>query len=314
MWADRILNTLRVVKAYPNGTRWAVQCPVHDDGKASATFTAENGIGKINCLVCRGTMTRGDFWRRVLENTGTKAEQWFEDYGTGSAEPITGAKMSAATWECSYDYRRVDGSMWFQVIRQKLPDGSKKFVARRPRTKADPPDARNPDWVWQSPSFDENEYLLYRIHDILNASPEVPIMVVEGEKDVDLLAAVGFVATTNPFGAGNFDLHSARVLKGRKVVIFEDNDAAGRARTAAVAGACVYHKATAFRVVRFDDMAEHADVSDWVYREIKYQPTSGVFVHPGEAITSCKVKPEFVRSIVTERIKNRSELWQHVSQ
>jgi DNA primase len=59
------------------------------------------------------------------------------------------------------------------------------------------------------------------------------------------LRRLGFVATTNPGGANqwNEDLTSwLRVLGVRRVVLHEDNDEAGRNRTAKVAAALAFAK------------------------------------------------------------------------
>ena len=59
-------------------------------------------------------------------------------------------------------------------------------------------------------------------------STDIPIFIVEGEKDADTLAAHGYVATTNPFGAGKWRSQYNSHFSGRHVIIVPDNDEAGR--------------------------------------------------------------------------------------
>ena len=59
------------------------------------------------------------------------------------------------------------------------------------------------------------------------------VYVVEGEKDADTLADLGFCATTNPGGASKsgtskWQPEHTELLKGARVVIMPDNDAAGQ--------------------------------------------------------------------------------------
>ena len=56
--------------------------------------------------------------------------------------------------------------------------------------------------------------VLYRLPDLLNAPPERPVFVVEGEKDVETLASLGLIATTNAMGAGKWRPEYNEALKG----------------------------------------------------------------------------------------------------
>lgn len=63
------------------------------------------------------------------------------------------------------------------------------------------------------------------------------VYIVEGERDVNTLAAAGVIATTNVGGAGKWLAHYADALIGAHLVVVADNDAPGRAHARAVAGA-----------------------------------------------------------------------------
>ena len=77
--------------------------------------------------------------------------------------------------------------------------------------------------------------VLYRLPEVLAAEE---VMLVEGEKDADRLRALGFVATTNPQGAGKWRPEYAETLAGKRVVILPDNDEAGRKHAGRWPAAC----------------------------------------------------------------------------
>jgi RecA-family ATPase len=120
----------------------------------------------------------------------------------------------------------------------------------------------NGDWVNGSGGSIRK---LYRIDEAIEAGGTV--LVVEGEKDVDNLWTIGFAATCHPHGAGNWtEAHSAQ-LKGRTIVVLNDNDEVGYKYAAAV----VKHSLGVARSVRRLDLKDYwpqiaagEDVSDWL--------------------------------------------------
>jgi hypothetical protein len=84
----------------------------------------------------------------------------------------------------------------------------------------------------------------------------------EGERDVDTLAAAGLDAFT--FGsAGNAPAGSEDYIKGRDVIIPADNDDAGARDAKAKAERCAGHAAS-LKIIKPSDLAEHADITDWL--------------------------------------------------
>ena len=76
---------------------------------------------------------------------------------------------------------------------------------------------------------------LYRLPKVIEAVAAVEtIWLVEGEKDVHAMEALGVVATTAPMGASNFGLVDVGPLKGAEVIAIADRDAAGQTWAAAV--------------------------------------------------------------------------------
>src|SRR5262249_30145467 len=104
----------------------------------------------------------------------------------------------------------------------------------------------------------------YRLPQLIAAKPDELVIIAEGEKDADTALAIGFVATSNPGGAGKFTPSLARWFIGKQTVILcEDNDAAGRAHVAKTA-AVLHGIIPDIRIVRFTDLPEGGDLSDWV--------------------------------------------------
>jgi hypothetical protein len=108
-------------------------------------------------------------------------------------------------------------------------------------------------------------YRLPELKAALGADSNAEVQISEGEKDSDTLIRLGFIATTNPGGAKHWsdDLTAwLRTLGVRRVVLHEDNDAAGRKRTQQLAPALAGFATV--RVARYADAPEGEDVTYWV--------------------------------------------------
>lgn len=114
-------------------------------------------------------------------------------------------------------------------------------------------------WEW---GLGATRLVLYHLPELLAADPSLPVFVTEGESDCERLLAHGLTATTNACGTA-WRRHYGAWLRGRQVVIVEDNDAPGRERTQRITTA-LHDVAEAVRVIGFSSMPEHSDVSDWL--------------------------------------------------
>lgn len=148
----------------------------------------------------------------------------------------------------AYDYRDQNGVLLYQSVRFE-PKG---FLQRRP---SEVPG----EWVWNL----NGGRVLYRLAEILQAKPEQTILIVEGEKDADRLAALGLAATTNSAGAGKWRAEYSDVLRGRKVAILPDNDEPGRAHALHVATS-LQGIAASIKIVELPGLPPKGDVSDWL--------------------------------------------------
>lgn len=156
--------------------------------------------------------------------------------------------MSANRIAATYDYTDEQGKLLFQLVRFE----PKEFRQRQPDGKG--------GWVWNLQGVYR---VLYRLPQLLAASPERTVFLVEGEKDVHSLEALGLLATTNPMGAGKWEPVYSEWLSGRRVVILPDNDEAGEHHAGLVARALIGVAAAVF-VVRLPGLPAKGDVSDWL--------------------------------------------------
>jgi putative DNA primase/helicase len=159
----------------------------------------------------------------------------------------------------TYDYRDETGKLIFQVQRTD-PKG---FWQRRPHPMLAEhwiyglnggwysPSEKNPkSWTYsneQKPGgreFGDIEPMLYRLPELLaSAEKKQPVILVEGEKDVETLRELGLVATTNSGGSGNWETPLGKYLSGRRVVVLPDMDEPGERWAAAVLGSLIIHQA-----------------------------------------------------------------------
>jgi hypothetical protein len=156
----------------------------------------------------------------------------------------------------TYDYTDEDGRLLFQVVRF----ADHKFLQRRPDGTG--------GWIWKR----GGRLVLYRLPELLaakragNGHPP-RIYLCEGEKDCDRLRKDwGVTATTNPGGAGNWDPEFDASFAGSETILLEDNDEAGRKRTAKLAPRLTRAGAIV-KVVRFTELPEGGDISDWLDRD-----------------------------------------------
>jgi hypothetical protein len=156
----------------------------------------------------------------------------------------------------TYDYTDASGRLLYQVERWE----PKKFTQRRP-------DGHG-GWIYEG-VFDGISRVPYRLKELateLANFPDSPVFVCEGEKDTDNIRVLGLTATCVAGGVWTPDI--ATMLKGRDVIYLEDNDNAGRQKSAKAARA-LFSVAASVRIAHFPDLPEKGDVSDWIQLDPK---------------------------------------------
>ena len=137
------------------------------------------------------------------------------------APPMPQTHFALGQPSARWNYRNAAGAVLFEVLRFDKSDGAKEFW---PLTLWR--DTQGLRWRWKSvPALRP----LYNL-DKLAERPDAPVVVAEGEKSADAAALIfpKSVAVTAPGGASAADKADWSVLRGRKVLVWPDDDAPGR--------------------------------------------------------------------------------------
>jgi len=179
-----------------------------------------------------------------------------EQLGVALPRPQKGRPAVVAT----YEYRNEAGDLLRRKCRWEPG-----FQGRPKSFTWQEPDGRG---GWRKSTGQGNPGVLYRSESLPAAREACQrVLVVEGEKDADRAASLGFVAVCNPEGAGRGKWKPAysEQLRGLDVVVVADRDEAGRAHAAAVAGS-LRPSASSVGVVELPGDGVK-DLSDWVERQ-----------------------------------------------
>jgi RecA-family ATPase len=205
---------------------------------------------------------RGRSWRRkdredtarlIAQLRGGEVEDIIDDLEEAGKEFSDSHLTSEGFKEKEvYPYGLPDGSRppLYEVVRYEHEKvaGAKRFIQRR----------------WVPPGkivFGAGSLkVLYRWPD-LAARPDDKVFFTEGEKDADRIASIGLLGTT--VASQKWSPEAAEPLRGRDVVVLEDNDEKGR-ENALRAAEVLADVAKSVRVVRLPGLKRKQDVSDWL--------------------------------------------------
>lgn len=152
----------------------------------------------------------------------------------------------------TYDYVNERGELAYQILRIEEPGKKKTFRQRQPDG--------NGGWIWNIKDVSPLPYMLPQLED---RPDEAPVWIVEGEKDVERLASLGAIATTNSGGSSKWPEELNEYFLGANVLIIPDNDEPGRKHAAAVADA-LQRFARSVKIVELPGLEEGGDASDWL--------------------------------------------------
>jgi predicted transcriptional regulator len=207
------------------------RCPAHSDHTPSLSVRLKNDRVLLHCFA------------------GCDHDAILKELGLSPGDLSPNGRRDKRRVVAKYNYVAEDGSLLFQVVRYDPKD----FRQRR----------RGADGVWEWTTHGTRK-VLYRLPRVLDAVRQKhTVFVVEGEKDARALEKQGFVATTNPGGAGKWRPEFSEFLRDAKVVILPDNDASGVAHARSVAQALT-GVAADIRVVQLPALPDKGDVSDWL--------------------------------------------------
>jgi hypothetical protein len=159
-----------------------------------------------------------------------------------------GASKPEGHMVAAYDYVDEAGKQLFQVVRYE----PKEFRQRR---------KIGGRWVYDLNGVSR---VLYNLPEVIAAAQRgEPVYIVEGEKDVEALAAEGVAATCNPGGAGKWDAAYAQYLVGADVRIVQDKDDSGvgarHARQIKRSLIGVAHSVRVYEALTGKDASDHID-------------------------------------------------------
>ena len=182
---------------FPNlkqtGPEWRGACPVHQGDDPNFAGNPENGLA-----YCHSQCGRG--WSILQLEQQLSGRTWKDcrqEINSIIGRPVRGpAKLTEVA---TYDYTDANGEFLFQVVRYE----PKTFRQRRRVVRMDGTSA-GISWEYNIKGISR---VLYRLPKVKAAGQ---VLIVEGEKDVESLEKLGFVATCNPGGACN---HAGKWLK-----------------------------------------------------------------------------------------------------
>jgi putative DNA primase/helicase len=233
---DRVRTALVAHRCKPRGK--SALCPAHDDRSPSFEFWEDADENcAVKCYV-------GCTFQEIAAALGLPASAFFMDNDD---------KKSRMNILEKYDYTDEDDVLLSQVCR--LSPRSEGFRQRRPDG--------NGGWIWNTKGVRPVPYRLSEVLDGVRTGRW--ILIAEGEKDVDRLRQLGFVATCNPGGAGKWRDEYAAVLKGGKCAVLYDNDEPGWRHGDTVVRS-VYRHAEVVKAIIFPsgELPDRGDVSDWL--------------------------------------------------
>jgi 5S rRNA maturation endonuclease (ribonuclease M5) len=228
---------IKLIHAGPE--KFKCKCPFHEDGTPSCEINDAKGLW--NCFGCKSGGSIIDAVMRFDNTTAAEAMRKLDGgivLSHAKPDPKPAGRVVA-----TYQYHYEDGSNAYQVCRLE----PKSFRQRHDDGKG--------GWIW---SMEGVLRVLYRATEIAKSKQ---VWIVEGEKDADNLAALGFCATCNVGGAGKWlDAYTGQ-LDGKDVVLCGDNDAPGHAHIKLVFDS-ISGKVNSTRTVKVPQ--PHKDISDFL--------------------------------------------------
>jgi len=240
------------------GAQLMARCPAHEDKTASLSLS--QGVdGRVLVKCHTGCATEDVLARLGLEMKDLYPSSDHPRPVTALPPPREYAREDIRRWPgyvTEYEYRVGPAGPALVKVRRQA-DGRKTFSWINLRDSG--------KWRSGTGAQDPGLYRAERIPPAAAAGGTV--YVVEGEKDVHTLEALGMVAVSAPHGAGpgreKWRLEYSQALMGvAQVVVLRDNDDVGKAYGEYVAEQ-VASEGTPVRIVDLPGVGEHGDVTDW---------------------------------------------------
>ena len=187
------------VRIGPNG---AALCPFHDDHEPSLSVSQKNGVGLFKCHGCGAAGTIIDFVKKKEGFGFMEAVRRIQELEGIREEAPPGPKVRLKTVRV-HSYTDENGTTIWQKI--KRSDGS--FLCCH---------KEGDKWIYDIKGIRRVPYRLDKIKD----APDV--IICEGERDADTLAALGYPATTGPNGKDSWPDEITPMFAGKTIRIIYD--------------------------------------------------------------------------------------------
>ena len=210
---SEVFSRIQGIKPVGSYGKWTACCPSHEDEKQSLSIA----IGRSGGLVMNCNAFNGCTIKTILSAIGL-------DMKSIAPPHMRERKMATSKIVKVYDYcDLVSGKLLYQCIRYE----PKRFNYRRPNPAfktSEPISDTNPEWIYNLEGVTRVLYRLPELKRELAKNPTRFVFQVEGERDVDALWNLGFLATCNPMGAGKWLPEFTNALTGYNVIVIADND------------------------------------------------------------------------------------------
>lgn len=260
-----------IAKALGNGKEskvadgWVTTCPAHDDGKASLSIRIPHGKMLFKCHAgCSQSQVIDALVSRELWSKKAPTESWKpirpvpDDIKIPTNVSHTKHGRPKRTWV----YYEMDGKVIGLIHRFEKPNsegGVDKTLIPMSYCFSDKGGRM---WTWKS--FDKPRPF-YDLPEFKNK--ELPVIVFEGEKTADEAKKIfkgKYICTTWPGGAAAVKYADAKYLKGRKIILWPDNDEPGFKAMAELAEILIHQGDTPLMVDVPVGLPEGWDVADEV--------------------------------------------------
>lgn len=199
------------------GAGLMAQCPSHDDGKPSLAITPKDDKIVLHCFAgCQPDQILNDLnltWADLFDQPLPPVD----DLSRYILDTTPATTTVADTHPIEYIYRDYDGNTIAKKVRYIDHDGKKTFRQYR---------YHDNQWL---PGLNGLDLPLYNSDLIgLAAANNLPVYIVEGEKDADTVTALGEIAVTMPNGAGSWnDRYTTQLAAITDIRIIIDRDEPG---------------------------------------------------------------------------------------
>jgi hypothetical protein len=227
-------------------------CPIHEaNGKHTPSLVLSITDERRILFHCRS------------QNCDAKHFQLIRDYLIKCGLPRSHVGGSRTPKEIGYDYQNPDGSYVWTKVRYITNSGKKRFLCGvwNETTK---------QWSNGRPEGAPLLFNLAAIASVLTAYPTTPLLIVEGEKDVQTAGGLGVLATTNADGAGKWRIEDTRdliKLGAKRIVVCPDNDGPGIAHGITIAKT-FQQAGIEVRWLELPGLDIKEDLSDWTPKQV----------------------------------------------